>query len=172
MEYIYILFASSNSIHRNRYLQCYFYVRFMGLASWVQEVNFYLVVFEAVTLLQNIMLTTLIVGRLLLCRRRIRRVLGKCHGNEYIGVASMVVESQSLLGIAQVTMLVSLIDANTVIANYAPTFLQVTGQIQVLSPMILIYRVMQGKMCNSQTIAQIIQLRFNNDDGPGPSSAA
>ncbi|KAF8975987.1 hypothetical protein BDQ17DRAFT_1385114, partial [Cyathus striatus] len=75
------------------------------------RVVLFLVLFEAVILLQNIMLTTLIVGRLLLFRCRIQ------------SIASMV----------------------------------------VLSPMILIYRVMQGKMCNSQTIAQITEIRFKND---------
>ncbi|KAF9004398.1 hypothetical protein BDQ17DRAFT_1424828 [Cyathus striatus] len=134
--------------------------------------NIYLVVFEAVTLFQNIMLTTLIVGRLLLCRRRIRKVLGRCHGNEYTSIASMVVESQLLLGIAQVTMLVSLIQANAALFVYGPTFYQVTGQIQVLSPMVLIYRVMQGKMCNSKTIAQITRLKFNYNDVQEPKSAA
>ncbi|KAF9012069.1 hypothetical protein BDQ17DRAFT_1420465 [Cyathus striatus] len=130
------------------------------------------IVFEVVAMFQNIMLTTLIVGRLLLCRRRIRRVLGKCYGNEYTGVASMVVESQSLLGVAQVIMLVSLIETYSNIATYGLTFYQVTGQIQVLSPMILIYRVMQGKMYNSETIAQIAQLRIKNDDVSGSNSAA
>ncbi|KAF8987867.1 hypothetical protein BDQ17DRAFT_1374605, partial [Cyathus striatus] len=127
--------------------------------------DFYLVVFEAVTLFQNIMLTTLIVGRLLY-------VLGRSYGNEYTSIASMVVESQLLLGIAQVLMLASLIETNAGGLMYSTAFYQVTGQIHVLSPMILIYRVMQGRMCNTQTIAQITQLRFNNDDGPGPNSAA
>ncbi|KAF8995700.1 hypothetical protein BDQ17DRAFT_1330418 [Cyathus striatus] len=120
--------------------------------------NFYLVFFEAITLFHNIMLTTLIVGRLLLCRRRIQNVLGRCYGNEYISIASMVVESQSLLGIAQVTMLASLIqtNANSVeldpgFNKYGPTFFQVTGQVQ--------------------TIAQITQLRFKNDEDPEPKSA-
>ncbi|KAF8995689.1 hypothetical protein BDQ17DRAFT_1365332 [Cyathus striatus] len=134
--------------------------------------DFYLVVFEAVTLFQNIMLTTLIVGRLLLCCHRIRKVLGRSYGNEYTSIASMVVESQLLLGIAQVLMLASLIETNAGGLMYSTAFYQVTGQIHVLSPMILIYRVMQGRMCNTQTIAQITQLRFNNDDGPGPNSAA
>ncbi|KAF8993050.1 hypothetical protein BDQ17DRAFT_1431989 [Cyathus striatus] len=106
----------------------------------------------------------------------------------------MVVESQSLLGIAQIVLLASLIrtgslsnegyitydiyaglfplDEDYGIYKYGTAFYQITGQIQVLSPMILIYRVMQGKMCNSQMVAQITQLKFNSDDVPGPSSAA
>ncbi|KAF8980347.1 hypothetical protein BDQ17DRAFT_1380765 [Cyathus striatus] len=121
--------------------------------------HFYLVLFEAVILLQNIMLITLIGGRLLLFRCQIQKVLGRCYENEYTSIASMVVYYNAFWG-------------DPANARYGQIFYQVTGQIQVLSPMILIYRVMQGKMCNSQTIEQITEIRFKNDEVPKPNSKA
>ncbi|KAF8991091.1 hypothetical protein BDQ17DRAFT_1433306 [Cyathus striatus] len=66
-------------------------------------------------------------------------------------------------------MLAILTEKSSDDSMFGPTLYQISRQIQVLSPIILIYRVMQGKLCNSQTIAQITQLRF--DDGRPNSEA-
>ncbi|KAF8975866.1 hypothetical protein BDQ17DRAFT_1385217 [Cyathus striatus] len=116
----------------------------------------YLLVLEAIALFQHMLLTTFIVGRLLLVRYRIRKVLGTRHGSEYINVTTMLVESQALLGAGQVALLA------TVQTQYGNIMYQVVGQLQVLSPIILIYRVMQGKTCDSKTIAELGTLKFND----------
>ncbi|KAF8994285.1 hypothetical protein BDQ17DRAFT_1528370, partial [Cyathus striatus] len=121
-----------------------------------------LLVFEMMTLIQNLALTTLIVGRLLLFRRMMQKVLGRSYGNEYTGVATMLLESQALLGVGQVTLLVTL----SLQSNYRMTFYHIVGQLQVLTPLMLIYRVAQGKVYNLNTITQLTQIRFNNDNVP------
>ncbi|KAF8995717.1 hypothetical protein BDQ17DRAFT_1365357, partial [Cyathus striatus] len=117
-----------------------------------------LMVSIATALFQNMLLTTFIVGRLLLARYRIQKVLGTRHGSEYINVTTMLVESQVLLGAGQVALL-----ATIPISKYSTVMYQVVGQLQVLSPIILIYRVMQGKTCDSKTIAELGTLKFNNN---------
>ncbi|KAF8986054.1 hypothetical protein BDQ17DRAFT_1376324 [Cyathus striatus] len=102
--------------------------------------NIYLIIIEAIALSQNIVLTTLIVGRLLLFRYRTQKALGGNHGNEYISVTTMLVESQSLLGVGQAALV-----GTGIRGKYGNIMYQVVGQLQVLAPIVLIYRVLQGK---------------------------
>jgi hypothetical protein len=44
----------------------------------------------------NILVTILIVLRLLVCRSRINRVMGKTHGSQYTSLAAMIVESAAI----------------------------------------------------------------------------
>ncbi|KAF9000966.1 hypothetical protein BDQ17DRAFT_1426798 [Cyathus striatus] len=69
----------------------------------------------------------------------------------------MLVESQVLLGAGQVVLL-----ATTITGSQFCSFVmyQVVGQLQVLTPLLLIYRVMQGKTYNSKTSVEIETLRF------------
>ncbi|KAF9012054.1 hypothetical protein BDQ17DRAFT_1345326 [Cyathus striatus] len=96
--------------------------------------NLYLIALEAFALFQNTLLTTLIVGRLLLVRSRIRKVLGRGYGNEYINVTTMLLESQVLVGAGQ-----------------------------VLAPNFHIYRVAHGKRCDTKIIEEISTLKFNHN---------
>ncbi|KAF8990077.1 hypothetical protein BDQ17DRAFT_393583 [Cyathus striatus] len=125
--------------------------------------NLNLIIFEVFALFQNMMLTTLIAGRLLLVCNRIRKVLGKQHGSEYINVTTMLVESQMLLGAGQVVLL-----GTGLGTSYGSTMYQVVGQLQVLASITPIYRVMQGRMCDLKTIAEIT-LKFNNDTHVTPA---
>ncbi|KAF8993062.1 hypothetical protein BDQ17DRAFT_1431998 [Cyathus striatus] len=61
-------------------------------------------------------------------------------------------------------MIATLAQQRSDVIIYGPTFYQGVGQVQILTPMMLIYRIIQGKLYNSQTIAHITQIRFNNDD--------
>ncbi|KAF8990157.1 hypothetical protein BDQ17DRAFT_1333655 [Cyathus striatus] len=95
---------------------------------------------------------------------RIRKVLGTRHGSEYITITTMLVESQVLLGAGQVALLATLgIESNSSTAMY-----QVVGQLQVLSPILLIYRVMQGKTYDLKKIAEIT-LKSNNETQETPA---
>ncbi|KAF9000974.1 hypothetical protein BDQ17DRAFT_1358931 [Cyathus striatus] len=132
--------------------------------------DIYLRVFEAFALSQNVLLTSLIVGRLLLFRFRIWMTLGTQHGSEYINVITMLVESQALLGVGQVALLAtnSHLDLHSVVNNNVGDFpfsviiYQIVGQLQVLSPVLLIYRVMQGKTYDSKTVVEMGTLRFSD----------
>ncbi|KAF8980364.1 hypothetical protein BDQ17DRAFT_1380762, partial [Cyathus striatus] len=114
------------------------------------NMNYVVAIFEILTLIQNMMLTTLIVGRLLLVRSQIQKAFGRSYGKEYISVATMLVESQAHLCISQVILLATSLMSDYI--KYGFTFFQIVGQLQVLAPMMLIYRVMQGKVYNSQKL--------------------
>ncbi|KAF9000988.1 hypothetical protein BDQ17DRAFT_644990 [Cyathus striatus] len=129
----------------------------------------YLLVLEAFALSQNVLLTSLIVGRLLLFRYRIRKALGTQHGGEYVNVTTMLVESQALLGIGQLALLATILplyspalaDYNT--SNSPSSFVtyQIAAQLQVLTPVLLIYRIMQGKTYDSKTVVEMGTVRFS-----------
>ncbi|KAF9000948.1 hypothetical protein BDQ17DRAFT_1542942 [Cyathus striatus] len=133
----------------------------------------YLVVLEAFALSQNMLLTSLIVGRLLLFRYRTRKALGAQHGNEYINVTTMIVESQALLGIGQVVLLATILPlqsptlANNNFKNSPSSVVmyRIVGQLQVLTPVLLIYRVMQGKTYDSKTVVEMGTVGFSAGNG-------
>ncbi|KAF8995715.1 hypothetical protein BDQ17DRAFT_1365350 [Cyathus striatus] len=120
--------------------------------------SLYLIGLEAFALFQNMLLTTLIVGRLLLARSRIRKVLGRRHGSEYINITTMLLESQVLVGAGQVGLLA------TGITPYGRVMYQIFGQLQVLAPNFHIYRVAHGKRCDTKMIEEISTLKFSHDD--------
>ncbi|KAF8997742.1 hypothetical protein BDQ17DRAFT_1428863 [Cyathus striatus] len=127
-----------------------------------------MIYFESVTLSHNLSMTCLIVGRLLISRYKIRKVLGSSYGQEYTSIAAMLVESQGILVIAQVVLIAF---GRTVIQETGRATPQVTtvypilAQLQVLAPVILIYRVMQGKACDTYTMAEITRsIRVTKDE--------
>ncbi|KAF8975867.1 hypothetical protein BDQ17DRAFT_1385222 [Cyathus striatus] len=91
--------------------------------------------FTTFALFQNMLLTTLIVGRLLLARSRIR--------SEYINITTMLLESQVLVGAGQVGLLATGI---TPTEGLCTNIWTATGKI-VLAPNFHIYRVAHGKRC-------------------------
>ncbi|KAF8987839.1 hypothetical protein BDQ17DRAFT_1548026 [Cyathus striatus] len=130
--------------------------------------------FEAISLLHNLIMTCLIVGRLLFYRRRVRRVLGRHHGQDYLSIAAMLAESQGILVIGQALMIgfgfirnsanssvvISVNDSplqysTSSLLGAPSTIYPILAQLQVLAPVILIYRVMQGKVCDAYKIAEV-----------------
>ncbi|KAF8991150.1 hypothetical protein BDQ17DRAFT_1466374 [Cyathus striatus] len=93
----------------------------------------FIYIFEGITLGQNLMLTMLIVGRLLLYRYRIRKALGVSYGHEYISIASMLIESQAILVISQMWLMVAVnfnLDPTVFEGSFMITY-QLIGQMQV-----------------------------------------
>ncbi|KAF8995714.1 hypothetical protein BDQ17DRAFT_977772 [Cyathus striatus] len=129
----------------------------IDMTKFTSLINSNLIIFEVFTLFQNTMLITLIAGRLLFLCYRIRRVLGKSYGSEYIKLTSILVECHVLLGAGQVALLGASLGT-----SYGSSMYQVLGQIQVLAPIVPLYQVEQGRMCNLKTIAEIT-LKFKND---------
>ncbi|KAF9000992.1 hypothetical protein BDQ17DRAFT_1327450 [Cyathus striatus] len=84
---------------------------------------------------------------------RIQKALETQHRNEYVNVTTMLVESQALLGIGQLALLATILPLKlpgleTYNASNSPSSIvmyQIVGQLQVLTPALLIYQVMQGK---------------------------
>ncbi|KAF9000978.1 hypothetical protein BDQ17DRAFT_1426807 [Cyathus striatus] len=79
----------------------------------------------------------------------------------------MLVESQALLGIGQLALLATILPLesptltiyNTSNSPSSVIMYQIVGQLQVLTPVLLIYRVMQGKIYDSKTVVEMGMVR-------------
>ncbi|KAF8993855.1 hypothetical protein BDQ17DRAFT_1431445 [Cyathus striatus] len=112
-----------------------------------------MIYYESITLALNALLTILIISRLFVLRYRVRKTLGPYFGDEYTSVAAMLTESQAMTLVSQgfmVALIVLVGDNGGTLVVY-----QVLSQVQALAPMLIIYRVMQGKAWSNTTIAQI-----------------
>lgn len=60
---------------------------------WAERAVLYGLPYFALSMTTNMLVTVIIITRLLLARRNIQSIMGKEHGKEYTGVASMLIES-------------------------------------------------------------------------------
>ncbi|KAF9224916.1 hypothetical protein BS17DRAFT_879697 [Gyrodon lividus] len=95
----------------------------------------------SVSLAINILISILTVTRLLYHRARISRVLGPGHGMIYATGAAMIVESASVYSICSLLYLIPY-GARSQLAN---SFMQILGEAQIIAPLLIIYRVSEGK---------------------------
>ncbi|KAK0192794.1 hypothetical protein F5146DRAFT_999926 [Armillaria mellea] len=92
-------------------------------------------------------LTLLIVTRILLHRRRISKLFGDGQGNEYTGIAAMLIESASLYAAFALFFIIPF-GLQSSVQNIA---FQALSQIQVIAPFLIIVRVSQGKAWSTDT---------------------
>ncbi|KAF8128607.1 hypothetical protein EV363DRAFT_1340098 [Boletus edulis] len=95
----------------------------------------------SVSLAINIFICILTVLRLLYHRACISKVLGSGYGVLYASFATMIVESAAVYSICSLLYLVPYA-INSPLAN---AFLQILGEAQVIAPLLIIYRVSEGK---------------------------
>ncbi|KAF7290014.1 hypothetical protein HMN09_01306200 [Mycena chlorophos] len=112
----------------------------------------------------NIIVTLLIVGRLLVCRARINRALGRSHGAHYTSLAAMIVESAAMYSAFALLFLVPFSLATTTSTAISQMFLQALSPMQVLSTLLIIFRIAQGKSWSERTAFTISEVHFNNTE--------
>ncbi|KAH7883042.1 hypothetical protein F5I97DRAFT_1815368 [Phlebopus sp. FC_14] len=95
----------------------------------------------SVSLAINIFISLLTVLRLMYHRSRISKVLGPAHGKIYASFAGMIIESASVYSICSLLYLIPY-GANSPLAN---SFMQILGEAQIIAPLLIIYRVSEGK---------------------------
>ncbi|KAG9308314.1 hypothetical protein JVU11DRAFT_12078 [Chiua virens] len=95
----------------------------------------------SVSLAINIFICILTVLRLLYHRACIAKVLGPAYGTLYASFAAMIIESAAVYSICSLLYLVPYA-VNSPLAN---AFLQILGEAQVIAPLLIIYRVSEGK---------------------------
>ncbi|KAJ7708216.1 hypothetical protein B0H17DRAFT_1273970 [Mycena rosella] len=96
----------------------------------------------------NILLTISIVIRIWFVRRQIRTLLGTQHSGQYISIAAMLIESAALYAVWSTVFLVSY-------ARQSPLeniLLPAQGQIQVIAPLLILFRVAQGRAWSRNTL--------------------
>lgn len=120
------------------------------------------------SLVINIFISLLTVLRLLYHRRRISRVLGLGHGAIYASFASIIIESAAIYSICSLLYLIPYTLNNPI--SYA--FMQLLGEAQVIAPLLIIYRVSEGKAWtnHSTTLMEESAIRLRRpSDFPKPS---
>ncbi|KIJ16443.1 hypothetical protein PAXINDRAFT_75571 [Paxillus involutus ATCC 200175] len=95
----------------------------------------------SVSLAINIFVSILTVSRLMYHRARVSRALGAGHGTIYASFAAMIVESASVYSISSLLYLIPYA-VNSPLAN---SFMQILGEAQIIAPLLIIYRVSEGK---------------------------
>jgi hypothetical protein len=124
----------------------------------------------------NIAMTIAICARLLIYRRRVSKVLGPRHGTEYTSVAAMIVESSLLYSVFALLFLIPFA-LNNAIQN---VFLQLLGEVQIIAPLLITYRVAYGGAWGNGTSRDLLSTRETKEtqksgvrvqvefSGPGP----
>ncbi|PPQ94610.1 hypothetical protein CVT25_011404 [Psilocybe cyanescens] len=109
----------------------------------------------------NMTMTIAICARLLFFRTRVRKVLGHNHGSDYTSIAAMVVESAAIYSAFSLCFLIPFA-LNHPIQN---TFIQMLGEVQIIAPLLITYRVAYGKAWTDRTTKQLL----SGDTRPGHS---
>ncbi|KAJ2917551.1 hypothetical protein MD484_g2883, partial [Candolleomyces efflorescens] len=95
----------------------------------------------------NIIITSAIAGRLLKMRAQVRKLLGPNHASPYTSVVSMLVESAAIYTGWAIMFLVPFAREDTFQNFVLPSL----GQVQGIAPLLIIFRVAQGKAWTSST---------------------
>ncbi|THH13061.1 hypothetical protein EW146_g7118 [Bondarzewia mesenterica] len=112
----------------------------------------------------NVLLTLLIAARLLLYRRALRHALGPDHAYSipYASIAAMIVESSMLYAVSSL-LFIGPYGAKSHISNI---FLPVLSQVQIIAPMLIIFRVATRRAWDSKTgTAPMTSIQFQSRDG-------
>jgi len=115
----------------------------------------------------NVFATIAIVGRLLWKRRAINAILGKEHSKSYTGVVAMLIESAAMYSILGLIFIGCYFRQNPA----GDLILPFLGNLEGISPMMIIYRVAVGRGWSHKTLRHvnstfaITTLHFN-----GPTS--
>ncbi|KAL4071732.1 hypothetical protein V8B97DRAFT_1943328 [Scleroderma yunnanense] len=113
----------------------------------------------SVSLASTIFISCLTVLRFMYHRHHISRVLGHQHGTIYTSFAAMIVESAAVYSICSLLYIVPFALGNPL----ANAFMQILGMSQGVAPLLIIYRVAQGKAwthSNSDQTATSSSLRM------------
>jgi len=99
----------------------------------------------------NVLATLAIVGRLLWKRREINSILGKEYSRSYTGVVAMLVESAALYSVFGVIFIGCYFRGNPA----GNLILPVLGNLEGISPIMIIYRVAIGRGWTHKTLKQV-----------------
>ncbi|THV07092.1 hypothetical protein K435DRAFT_644058 [Dendrothele bispora CBS 962.96] len=103
--------------------------------------------YYSLTMAFTVVSTVLMISRLLLFRRRFRAVLGREHAGQYTNIAALLIESSALYSLWTI-LFVGLYIVNHPVQY---VFLASLAEVQIIAPLLIILRVMQGKAWDSGT---------------------
>ncbi|KAL0058280.1 hypothetical protein AAF712_015051 [Marasmius tenuissimus] len=107
--------------------------------------------YYSLTVSLTIVATTLMILRLLTFRRRFKNVLGEAHAKKYTSIVTLLVESSALCAVWSVIFL------GLYIVNHPVqfVFLASLAEVQIISPLLILYRVCKGTAWSSSTEATL-----------------
>ncbi|KAF8213596.1 hypothetical protein K438DRAFT_1804276 [Mycena galopus ATCC 62051] len=121
-------------------------------SPWATSGVNWTVPYYSMSLALNILITILIVSRLLVTRSRINQALGKKHGSQYTSLAALVVESAAIYSTFSLLFLIPFAMNTPVSAALSQMWLQALSPVQVLSTILIIFRVAQGRSWTQHTV--------------------
>ncbi|KAH8809638.1 hypothetical protein DL96DRAFT_1685818 [Flagelloscypha sp. PMI_526] len=130
------------------------------LETSVANVNWTLP-YLTLSLTLNVFLSLAIVGRLVLFRFRISKVLGNGYGSNYTSVASIIIESAGFHALLALLFIIP----NGIGHPVAIVFLPLLMPDQCLASLLIIFRVAQGQAWSSDTSTAV--MRSTNGTGSG-----
>jgi len=96
----------------------------------------------------NILVTLMIVGRLLYIRQRTRAILSTSHSRMYTSIAAMLVESAALYSVTALLFIITYARDS----NIQNIILPLLGQVQAISPLLIMWRVARGHAISRETV--------------------
>ncbi|TFK34579.1 hypothetical protein BDQ12DRAFT_669329 [Crucibulum laeve] len=109
-------------------------------------------IYTSISLLINIIVTTLIIGRLYTFRRRIVKALGPMHGTHYTNTLSIIIESAALVLIFMTFVVATAFGVSPL---YEIMATEALIQVQAIAALWIIFRVAQGKAWGGNTSDEI-----------------
>ncbi|KAJ7770896.1 hypothetical protein DFH07DRAFT_1057952 [Mycena maculata] len=110
------------------------------------------------TISLNIITTSLICGRLLSVRNRVRSILGEQYCQTYTGVVACLLESALPFTVLGIVYVISYARNSP----YSFAFLQIWADFCAISPQLIILRVAMGKAWSKDTVASVSVLVFDH----------
>ncbi|RDB26405.1 hypothetical protein Hypma_006562 [Hypsizygus marmoreus] len=120
-----------------------------GVGFWSASAARFTIAYWSLTLSLNVILTTLIVGRLWFMRRQMHSLFGKEYTRTYTSIMAMLIESASIVTVFDFIFVVSYARNS----NVQNVVLPALGIGQAIGPMLIILRVANGRAWNKDTAA-------------------
>jgi len=121
--------------------------------------------FWAISIILNVSLTGLITARLLYLRSTVRKVLGIAHSNMYTSISALLIESAALYTVFALAYVITFALKNAAQNIVIPILTLLSS----IAPMLITYRVANGRAWTSQTINLSTDIMFEphspNTDG-------
>ncbi|KAF7305433.1 hypothetical protein HMN09_00795900 [Mycena chlorophos] len=114
---------------------------------WAMNTTHFAIGYWSLSISLNIILTSGIILRIWAAGRRIQAAMGQEHGQRFVSIAAMLIESAALYAIWSLVFLICYA-RGTPLANI---LLSGLGQIQGIAPLLILFRVAQGSAWTQDT---------------------
>jgi len=134
---------------------------------FITNISDFGVAWVSISMALNIILTSMIVGRLLVARRQLMNVLGKKHAQLYTSVAALVVESAAISAVASIIFLILFGPVNPWMNTMINVFSPMLTIAATVAPLLILLRVARGRAFSDTTLTShhTTRMDFSNKSG-------